>query len=182
MDSLRIHKSSKGISWKKEWTFALADVLSSQDLNGILDINVNQADLDLIGCSNYNQLTLFEKKIFMIVFMSAISEAESDFEIGNETFNRGDSTINIGLLQIDVASAKRHSGKKYSVEYNKDLKNPIINLKVGAHILNNQLTGSKHRGRLFPSRTYYWQVLTGSKIRIFKNIKLNKKSIEFCKN
>lgn len=180
IDSLKIANSSKKISWKTNWTFALADVLSSPDLSRMLDQEIDESDLILLRCINYNQLSLIEKKIFLIVFLSAISEAESDFEYDNETYNKGDFTLNIGLLQIDVASAKRHSGVKYSVYKDSDLKNPITNLKVGAHILKNQLVTSKYKGRLFPPQTYYWQVLTESKKRILKNINLNRKNIVFC--
>ncbi len=180
IESLKISNSSKKISWKTSWNFALADVLSSPDLSRVFDQEIYESDLNLLGCTNYNQLSSIEKKIFLIIFLSAISEAESDFEYDNETYNRADSTLNIGLLQIDVASAKRHSGVKYSVYKDSDLKNPVINLKVGAHILKNQLVISKYKGRLFPPRTYYWQVLTENKKRILKNINLNRKNIVFC--
>ena len=180
IDSIKISKSSKKISWGKDWSFALAEVLSTPDFNQVLDIEIAKTDLDLVGCSNYNQLSSIEKKIFLIIFISAISEAESDFQIANETYNPGDSTMNIGLLQIDIASAKRHSGVKYSIKSNEDLKNPSINLKVGAHIFKNQIVKSKHKGRLFPAQTYYWQVLSGSKVRLMKNINLNRENISFC--
>lgn len=180
IESLKITNSSKKIPWKTSWSFALADEFSSPDLSRMLDQELYESDISLLGCNNYNQLSSIEKKIFLIVFLSAISEAESDFQYDNETYNRGDSTLNIGLLQIDVASAKRHSGVKYSVNTDNDLKNPVINLKVGAHILKNQLVTSKYKGRLFPPRTYYWQVLTENKKRILKNINLNRKNINFC--
>ena len=180
IDSIKINKSSRKISWKKNWTFALAEVLSTSDFNIILDTPILKQDLTLVGCSNYNNLSAIEKKIFLIVFISAISEAESDFRIGVEAINPGDSTVNIGLLQIDRASAKRHSGAKYSINSDEDLKNPTINLKVGAHIFKNQITKTKHYGRLFPETSYYWQVLTGSKVRLLKNINLNRDNIQFC--
>ena len=179
INSININKSSRRIAWSKEWTFALAEVLSS-DLSIIFDTEIIQTDLDLVGCKNYNELNLLDKKIFMIIFLSAISEAESDFREGVENLNPGDSTLNIGLLQIDVASAIRHSGHKYSVKNDEDLKKGTINLKVGAHILKNQITKSKYKGKLFPEKSYYWQVLSGSKVRIFKNINLNRESIGFC--
>lgn len=180
IDSIKINKSSKNNSWSKDWSFALAEVLSTSDINQILDIEIAKNDLDLVGCSNYNQLNSMEKKIFLIIFISAIAEAESDFQIANETYNPSDSTMNIGLLQIDLASAKRHSGTKYPIKSDIDLKNPSINLKVGAYILKNQIVKSKYKGRLFPVNTYYWQVLSGSKKRLLKNINLNRENIIFC--
>ena len=180
IDSIKINKSSKKIAWSKDWSFALAELLSTPDFNQVIDIEIAKPDLELVGCSNYNQLSSIEKKIFLIIFISAISEAESDFQVANETYNPGDSTMNIGLLQIDRASAKRHSGVKYSINSDEDLKNPSINLKVGAHIFKNQIVKSKHKGRLFPVQTYYWQVLSGSKLRLMKNINLNRENISFC--
>ena len=158
----------------------MAEVLSTSDISQLLDIEIAKNDLNLVGCINYNQLSSIEKKIFLIIFISAISEAESDFQVANETYNPGDSTMNIGLLQIDLASSKRHSGTKYAIKNNEDLKNPAINLKVGTYILKNQIVKSKHKGRLFPDTTYYWQVLSGSKARLLKNINLNRENINFC--
>lgn len=186
LTALEIRDSSKKIPWESSWTSALMDVLSSEDLRPLLDARISQEDLALIKCTNFNELSIENKKIFYIVFLAAISEAESDFETDNHTFNRSDKTMNIGLLQIDHASAIRHNGKMHGYYSKYQLEDPIMNLSIGTNILLNQVRGGiknnrpELKGRLFTEKSYYWSVLTRN-VRVRNNLVKNNHNIAFCK-
>lgn len=178
---LKIRTSSNGLPWKNSYTNALNEIFSEFVLDGLFNANIEQEDLDIVGCSGLNNFNFEEKKLFYIAFIAAIAEAESDYEVAQETYNKSDRTMNIGLLQIDQASANRHGSKVFNRDFTSDdLKNPDLNLKIGALILKNQVTGSAAHNRLLPSTAYYWQVLTGSRIRFLKNIKMNLASLRSC--
>lgn len=186
-ETIKIQKSSRKIEWKQDYTRALAETLSDSSFSSLYTTEINEADLKRVNCKNFNQLTNFQKQTFYIVYMAAIAEAESDFRTHIKYETPGDGTINVGMLQIDEASATRHAkGAVGNVDEN-DLTNGETNLKVGVYILKNQLGSKVAKGRLFPERSYYWQVLTYTKPgkdrdRVLKNIAANASNISFCKN
>ncbi len=177
--SLKIKNSSSGLPWRNEYTYMLREFLSEPGFESIYKVAINPDDLALIGCSNFNQLNGHYKKIFFIVYLAAIAEAESDFRSELMTINPGDNTLNIGLLQIDYVAANNHSYGHLGNLDSEDLKIPLTNLKAGAYILRNQIAGRTAHSRLFPERTYYWQALT-QKRRVLKNIRANGHSLFFC--
>lgn len=178
---LKIRTSSSGLKWKESYSEALLEIFSEVATDSLFTTVINQGDLDLVGCSSFNNFTVEEKKMFYIAFIAAIAEAESDYEVAQRTYNKADGTMNVGLLQIDPASAKRHTSEALNRSFNEeDLKNPALNLKVGALVLKNQIGGKVAHGRLFPTSTYYWQVLSGAKKRFMKNISINLQGHTAC--
>ncbi len=176
---IKIKKSSDGIEWKKEYTDTLTVALSDSSFKELYEIKINQADLNLVGCKNFNDLSLSQKQTFYIVYLAAIAEAESDFKTHMETFNKSDRTMNIGLLQIDQAVANNHTKGRLGSLDDGDLKEGNLNLKVGVFVLRNQVRSKVAYSRLFPAKSYYWEVLTIKK-RVLKNIEANRSNIEFC--
>ena len=136
-------------------------------------------DLRELDCTNFNNLSVRHKKIFLTVFIAAIAEAESDFRVGIKTRNPGDNTINVGLLQIDERAARNHTRHSLGNIAEDDLINPELNLRVSVHILKNQVLSKVARYKLLPEKSYYWQVLTEKK-RLFKNLRLNRNNLPFC--
>lgn len=175
---LNILPSSSRIVWEKNYNEVLNDLFSDSTFKRMFETEINSNDLKRVNCPQFNKLTFERKKLFFTVFMAAISEAESDFENDQETWNRSDRTMNIGLLQIDHASADRHAGAFFNRNFtDDDLKDPEWNLKAGAFILKNQITSPRTLGRLFPPNVYYWEVLLGESKRVIKNIKTNLGSV-----
>ncbi len=179
IDSIKIRKSSHNLSWTENYSRALFQIWAHEKIAPLFETAIFQEDLDRLGCSNYNTLSLTNKKIFMTVYMAAIAEAESDFRASIVTTNPGDQTSNVGLLQIDVEAANAHTKKTLGNLVENDLLDPETNLQVGAFILRNQIRGKIASARLLPAKSYYWQVLTHPK-RLFRNLSHNKKSISFC--
>ena len=179
INSIKINKSSSGISWKQSYTMALSETLSDPKLFAVYNTEINAQDLELVSCKNFNALDPINKKVFYIVFMAAIAEAESDFRSNLKELNPGDGTTNIGLLQIDEDVANKHTKGNLGIINEDDLTDSKINLQSGAYILKNQLGSKAAKGRLFPPKSYYWQALT-AKSRVLKNIQSNRSSIRFC--
>jgi hypothetical protein len=176
---IKIKRSSANIEWKSDYTKFLSEAFSNPNLFGLYKTPINTQDLRLVGCNNFNSLNAIQRKVFYIVYMAAIAEAESDFRAESKTFNPGDNTMNVGLLQIDEDVANNHTKGYLGNIDEEDLTDPKVNLQTGAFILKNQITGKIANGRLFPVRSYYWQVLT-QKTRVLKNINLNRANIPFC--
>ncbi len=182
--SIEISNSSSNITWDHSYTLTLSEVLSDPVFLPMLRTNIDPEDLKELDCINFNIKSTEQRKQFYIVLIAAIAEAESDFDTNNETYNRFDSTNNIGLLQIDKASSYRHA-PHIGLVSNSDLKKAEINLEAGAYILKNQVMGGiggnrpDLRGRLFTNTSYYWAVLKHN-IRVKKNFKINMEKSNFC--
>lgn len=180
VEELEITDSSMGLEWKDSYTEALVETFEHRDIQPIFDITIHHEDLEKIGCVNYNDLSKLEKMKFLVVYMSAIAEAESDYRTRLTTTNWGDRTTNIGMLQIDVSAARHHTKSALGEVSKEKLKDPHFNLKVGVFVFKNQVLGKIARGRFFPKRSYYWQVLTYPK-RLLKTVERNKENLSFCR-
>lgn len=183
LQSLSIKKINGKPGWKNSISTQLFEELSQNRYAEIFTIDFSEEDLNLLGCTNYNLLNIEEKKLFIIVFLAAIAERESDFDPLNMTYDPTHKNWNIGLLQIDEKSALRHSGEFYS---EKELKDSYLNLKVGLSIFKNQITG-KYRpelnGKLFTGKSFYWEVLNDNyKHRVVKSFLNNRFNLSFCQD
>lgn len=178
-EDLEITPSSSGLKWKESYTKVLLKVFEHEKIRPLFETKINDKDLKKIGCTNLNSLNIEEKKQFFVVYMAAIAEAESDYRTHITTINKGDWTTNVGMLQIDVDAARNHTKKILGDVSKGRLKDPHFNLKVGAFVLKNQIAGKIANGRLFPRRSYYWQVLTYPK-RFLNTIEKNRENIPFC--
>lgn len=158
----QIDNSTSGLEWKDTYSKAIVTEILKDENSSILNRSISTKDLDELGCPNLNNMNYEEKISFFIVYLSAIAEAESDFNNFSKS-KAPDNTINVGLFQIDKNSAKRHGGIKYKDITNKELEIGEVNSTIAVNILRNQLRDRKNS--LLPK--YYWEVLYGE--RGFKN-------------
>ena len=157
----------------------LFDELALSSLSSLFNSHLDVNDLQHLKCSNFNQLDTTQKKLFYVVFLASIAERESDFNPADQTGS------NIGLLQIDPASAVRHAreivGDRVTIN---ELSVPETNLSIGAFILKNQISGKWKpdvAGRLFPDDIYYWEVLNSKyRNRVIKSFLNNRSNLPFC--
>lgn len=154
----QILNSSRGLPWDESYSRAIVDELLKEENEVIFKKTIGASDLERLDCLNFNNMTKEEKINFLIVYLSSIAEAESDFNNFSKS-KAPDNTINIGLFQIDKKSALRHGGEKYRNISTRELENGEINSRIAVNILRNQLRDKEDR--LFTR--YYWEVLYGKK-------------------
>lgn len=174
--------------WAFHYTRGIFRYLERPELNILLTTELNGKDLKLLKCENYNSASMSERRRFWVVFIASIAHAESGLN-PMTTYREKDGTLSSGLLQIDLASANRHS-KPYT-GYNftqRDLFNPDLNLMAGLYVMKHQLEGGMFferpdiKGRLFTERSYYWSVLTFKRELILKTFNKNAlENLEFCR-
>ena len=180
-NAFTIRKLNGKPGWDNQINYLLAEELDQSRYANIFNIDFDATDLSLLGCSNYNELSLNEKKLFIIVFLAAIAERESDFDPNNMTYDPSHKNWNIGLLQIDTRSALRHANAELTEA---QLKDSFINLKIGISIFQNQITGKYRQelnGKLFTGKSFYWEVLNDTyKHRVIKSFLNNRSNLPFC--
>lgn len=187
---LNFQSSSNKHSWRPGYTQSLLRYLEEKgELSSLLDAKLRQSDLALVGCPGYESATLLEKKRFWVIFMASIAYAESRLN-PMTTYQEKDGTLSSGLLQIDVASANRHSFPYTGFRFTqKDLFNTDLNLMAGLYIMKHQVEGGVRgerldiKNRLFTGRNYYWSVLTYKRELIIKTFSHNSKdNLAFCQD
>ncbi len=175
-------------NWKSWYGESIFRYLNERgELSSIIDTEINNYDLKLLKCTSYNSANSYEKKRFWVLFIASIAHAESGLN-PNTTFREKDGTLSSGLLQIDVASANRHSSRYTGFTFSqKDLFDPDKNLMAGLYILKHQIDGGIFgerpdiRARLFTQSSYYWSVLTLKKELIIKTFTKNALiNLPFC--
>lgn len=172
--------------WKNDYSKALSEQFDKDYMRPLKKQKINEGDLSLIGCKGYNYATDEEKKQFWILFISAMSKAESNFK-PDEEFKEEDGSISTGLLQIDPKSSNRWCGI-LSKEKNKrsfdsgDMHNPLTNLQCGLLMMQTQVMGVPmgrpmkqtrpgFEGRLFTGDSFwYWSVLSDRNSRGKKRV------------
>ena len=159
-------------AWSGEWSSYIYSALNDPKFSTLMNRKINSSNLELLGCTNYNTFNPDQKKRFLIVFIAAIAETESDFNVDEKTGS------NIGLLQISTGDAEYYSGVAVSAD---DLKKPLINLNKGLYILQSQLI--KRNSQLFPEgRIFNWEVLDGThRSAPINRFKRNLHNLPFCK-
>lgn len=187
LSAVEIKTSSFTTAWGPETTQTLFENLSAPELSLLFTSFISQKDLDYLNCTNFNSLPIDHKKIFYIVFMAAIAERESSFDPEEETYDYKHKNTNIGLLQIDRESARRHAPEIVEIDItDENLKERNTNLLIGAFILKNQINGKWRpsiQGRLFPENSYYWEVLNYKyRGRVLESFNNNKFNLPFCKD
>ncbi|MBC7714772.1 MAG: transglycosylase SLT domain-containing protein [Rhizobacter sp.] len=176
-------------SWAPWYADSLYRYMNEKtELDTLFTTEVNRSDLHLLRCDNFNLLPTFQKKRFWILYMASIAHAESGLN-PNDTYREPtDGTLSSGLLQIDRASANRHSTPYTGFVFTQnDLFNPDLNLMAGLYILKHQLEGGISgerpdiRGRLFTNSSYYWSVLVYKREMIVKTFTQNARvNLPFC--
>lgn len=162
--------------WKNEYSKGIADQFDKDHMRALKKQKINEGDLSLIGCKGYNYATDEEKKKFWILFLSAVSKPESNFN-PSEEYSESDGTTSTGMLQIDPASSNRWCSSLAKERGrgsfgSSDMQNPLTNLQCGLQMLQFQVMGvpmgrpmkqtrSDLEGRLFTGNTFwYWSVLS----------------------
>lgn len=175
-------------AWSPVYGESVAYYLNERsELNSILYADLSDYDLRLLHCHGYKQASLNDRKKFWILYLASIAHAESHLN-PNTTFREKDGTLSSGLLQIDVATANRHSLMYTGFVFSqKHLFNTDLNLMSGLYVLKHQLQGGMNgerpdvRGRLFTDRSYYWSVLTLKREMIIKTFTSNARiNLPFC--
>lgn len=154
---IEIQKFKDKYYWKTEWTNTVLTELKSEQYrvgpSALLNIPVDRDDLIELHCEKYNAATYEEKSEFWLVFMSALTRAESAF---NEKA-RGHKSL--GLLQLSRLTAKNECGVS-------DPFVPEDNLKCGLKLIQWQLQGaptasgkklrSDLEGQIFGKYMFQW--------------------------
>jgi hypothetical protein len=175
-------------NWSPKYDASISKyLLERSELSTILTTEIKSSDLKLLRCLNYNQSNTEEKIKFWTLYLASIAYAESNLN-PNTTFREKDGTLSSGLLQIDLASANRHSAAYTGYIFSqKDLFNQDLNLMAGLYILKNQLAGGIFserpdiKSRLFTDNSYYWSVLTLKREMIIKTFTKNAlANLPFC--
>lgn len=169
--------------WKNEFSKSIADQLDKDYMRVLKIQKIDEGDLSLLGCKGFNYATDDEKKQFWILFLSAVSKPESNFN-SNDEYSEGDGTVSTGLLQIDPAAATTwcepvakdigiplttKGGRARRFFTKEQMHDPKINLQCGLLMMQRQLMGVKtepngkfYQSKLFTSGAdyWYWSVLS----------------------
>jgi len=162
--------------WKNEYSEAISEQFDKSYMAHLRKEKIDEGDLSLIGCKGYNYATDSEKKQFWILFLSAISKPESNFD-PDEEYRETNGTVSTGMLQIDPAASnnwceliQRDNGRSRFTST--DMHNPKTNLQCGLLMMQWQIMGVPKmpglvstrpdlRGRLFTDNSYwYWSTLS----------------------
>lgn len=173
--------------WSDKFSESLFRYLDHPELSVLYQNELNPRDLRLLKCEGYKEASVLERKRFWVTFMASIAHAESGLN-PMTTYREKDGTLSSGLLQIDLASANRHSTAYTGYKFiQKDLFNTDLNLMAGLYVMKHQLEGGIFderpdiKGRLFTDRSYYWSVLTLKRELIIKTFTKNAQSnLSFC--
>ncbi|MBC7429163.1 MAG: transglycosylase SLT domain-containing protein [Bacteriovorax sp.] len=158
------------------------------ELDALFTTDILLSDLHMLHCDNFNSFTTYQKKRFWILYLASIAHAESGLNPTQTYREPTDGTLSSGLLQIDRASANRHSTPYTGFVFaQNDLYSPDLNLMAGLYILKHQLEGGIYgerpdiRGRLFTNSSYYWSVLAYKREMIIKTFTQNAHvNLPFC--
>jgi hypothetical protein len=168
-------------TWQDKWSKAMMSYL---DEIALIDLPVNESDLRQVNCSGHRQATREERKHFWIVFMASISSQESAFNPKTRYYERALGEWSEGLFQLSVSNRKPKGG--CSLINKQTILRPLPNIYCALVIMENQVRGSRryHRptGVLFPTRPYYWSVLTRmpAKGRVIEFFKRHIDDLPFC--
>jgi hypothetical protein len=170
-----IYPSSKK-AWKNEFSEAISEQFEKDYMRPLKQQKIDEGDLSLLGCKGYNYATDPEKKQFWILFLSAVSKPESNFD-PDEEYRETNGTVSTGMLQIDPRASNQWCGvlskdMKKSNFVMSDMHNPKTNLQCGLVMMQWQVLGVPKqpdmrqtrpdlKGRLFTDNSYwYWSTLS----------------------
>lgn len=142
---MEIASYNKKYSWTSDWSEALYEEMSLVDYQSLLTMPIDEGDLTELKCKGYNQTTDTElRKDFWIVFLSALTRAESAFNPKAGAVAPKGGHGNYGLLQF----SKRTAREKCELDTMEKIYNPKDHLRCGLKLLSWQLHGApKGNGR-----------------------------------
>jgi hypothetical protein len=170
-------REEQGRAWKQEWNHVIAEALEDVGQPLLEDDKVPTGDVQAL-CPGYFDASREEKKAFWALLFASIARLESGFD-PERTFMepRPLRTLSVGLLQLSYGDQTRHSGCPLEpMEAN--ITDPAVNLRCGVAILRNQLSA---RNTLFPTRFYYWSVLTRKRSQIERDFQQHRGQLGFCR-
>jgi hypothetical protein len=172
--------SDYGHHWKSEWTNRVYEQLDNPELvsfmhnPSILSIKAQEQ----VGCPNFLELNPSEKKAFWAIFIASMANREGRHQqrayINPTDHKRKNVGVSVGLLQIDSLNAsevgckkddgtrldfKATGGKVAKPADEVSMKEPLLNIKCGMYILQEELLN--RAGSLMSSRSY-WSILRPS--------------------
>lgn len=163
-------------TWEKSWSEQVGLSLDDHSSELITDVTLPSADLAALNCPDYNDASEIDKKRFWALFFSSISLYETDFEPDTRYWERGLNVWSEGLFQLSVSTGRYHNGCEHLTKDN--ILDPIDNIDCAVAVMRNQL---RARGSLFPSRAYYWSVLTTTKkYKVQSFFKSQMEELSFC--
>lgn len=145
--------------WKQEWS---EEIKQAATLNtNLLSNTIEQKDLEILFCPNYNQLSENDKTLFWIYFFSGLAKAESSFNSNARSKAPKGGHGNYGLLQLSKRTARVLCNLN-----DKDILDPQKNLSCGIKLMNYQLKGAPNKNgkitkkrtlnRIFTSPIFFW--------------------------
>lgn len=165
-----------GGTWKKSWSRQVGHSLDEHSQELITDVEIPSSDLAALNCPDYNEASADDKKRFWALFFSSISLYETDFNPNTRYWERGLNVWSEGLFQLSVSTGRYHNGCEHLSSDN--ILDPLGNIACAVGVMRNQM---RVRGSLFPSRAYYWSVLTTTKKYKVQNFfKSQMSELSFC--
>lgn len=172
-------KSPRGTSgtWETSWSEAVGNAIDEHSRELVMEVTLPSYDLAAVNCPGFNQAKENDKKRFWALFLSSISLYETDFNPRTRYWERGLNVWSEGLFQLSVSTGKYHRGCSHINSSN--ILNPISNIRCAVAVMRNQI---RKKGSIFPSKPYYWSVLTSSKKYMVQNFfKTQMSSLSFCR-
>ena len=154
---VEIQSYKKNYSWSNSWNDSIALELDQKNDLIIMNGKIDTQDLQELGCIGYNNVVDNEvKKDFWVVFLSALTRAESAFN------TKARSHSNHGLLQLAKSTARVQCGLKTLEE----IGDAHEHLRCGVRLMSWQLEGAPTisgkqrrpdlRGQLFGKGILLW--------------------------
>lgn len=154
---VEIQTYKKKYSWNNSWNNSINSELDKNEEQLIMNGDIDGNDLLELGCTGYNNVADSElKKDFWVVFFSALTRAESAFNIKARSHN------NYGLLQLAKTTARNQCG----LTTLEQIFDADEHLRCGVRLMAWQLEGAptlngKQRrpdlkGQLFGKRILLW--------------------------
>jgi hypothetical protein len=171
-------KSPRGTSgtWENEWSQAVGSAIDEHSRELVMEVTLPSTDLATVNCPGFNRAKENDKKRFWALFLSSISLYETDFNSNTRYWERGLNVWSEGLFQLSVSTGKYHRGCSHISSSN--ILNPGANIKCAVAVMRNQI---RSRGSIFPSKPYYWSVLTSyKKYKVQNFFKSQMSELAFC--
>lgn len=131
-------QSYKSHSWDNFWNDFISNEIDQKNNTDMVTEYIDQADLKSLGCPGFNSADAEAKKDFWVVFFSALTRAESAFNLNARSRAPKGGHGNYGLLQLSKATAREQCG----INDPKDIANPELHLRCGVKLMAWQLKGA----------------------------------------
>ncbi len=162
--------------WKMSWSTQVGNSIDDHSIELVDDATIPYSDLEALDCHGYTDASEEDKKRFWALFFSSISLYETDFNPNTRYWERGLNVWSEGLFQLSVSTGRYHNGCEHLTSDN--ILDPHGNIDCAVAVMRNQM---RVRGSLFPSRAYYWSVLTTvKKYKVQNFFKSQMSELSFC--